>query len=216
MNSNLRALTLFFVLTSIHFVFGQQQVTPDLTKASDAKVWQQFNRTVTLNGGEAYLDARDNDGLLIYKNLTFENGVIEVDIKGKDVRGQSFVGVAFHGKNDSTYDAIYFRPFNFKSPDRGTHAVQYVSHPMFPWHVLREKFPEKYENPISPLVEPNEWFHATIRVKYPTVKVYVNNSETPTLEVEQLSDSKKGFIGLWVGNGSDGSFRNLRVTASKN
>jgi hypothetical protein len=215
MNNIFTAFTLIFLLIAIEFAFAQQ-VSPDLTKATDPNLWCQFNRTATVTADEVYLDAKENDGLLVYKDLVFENGVIDVDIKGKDVRGQSFVGVAFHGKNDSTFEAIYFRPFNFKSPDRGTHAVQYVSHPKFPWFVLREKFPEKYEDPITPVVEPNEWFHATIRVQYPSVKVYVNNNEKPTLEIEQLSDSKKGFIGLWVGNGSDGTFKNLRVSPGKN
>jgi len=41
------------------------------------------------------------------------------------------VGIAFHGSDNKTLDAIYFRPFNFQSTDpvRKIHAVQYVSHP---------------------------------------------------------------------------------------
>ena len=58
------------------------------------------------------------------------------DIRGKDVMQQSFVGVAFHGVNNETLDAVYFRPFNFRSDDpvRKVHAVQYISHPNYPWH----------------------------------------------------------------------------------
>jgi hypothetical protein len=43
------------------------------------------------------LSARENDGVAWLNGVTFSNGVIELDIRGKDVLQQSFVGVAFHG-----------------------------------------------------------------------------------------------------------------------
>jgi hypothetical protein len=82
------------------------------------------------------------------------------------------------------------------------------------WLSLRQAFPGRYENTISPLPEKeDEWFHAKIVVNYPSVKVYVARSETPSLEVEQLSNTKHGKVGLWVGNGSDGWFKNLVIKA---
>jgi len=47
------------------------------------------------------------------KGVEFSNGTIELDIRGKDLFQQSFVGIAFHGVDNETYDGIYFRPFNF-------------------------------------------------------------------------------------------------------
>jgi hypothetical protein len=44
-----------------------------------------------------------------------------------------------------------------------------------------------------------------------TVASVVNNAETPSLEVEKLTATNKGGIGLWVGNTSGGSFANLRI-----
>src|ERR1017187_621430 len=51
----------------------------------------------------------------------------------------SGLGIAFHGEDTSTYDAVYFRPFNFNTTDpvRKIHAVQYVSMPDNPWFRLR-------------------------------------------------------------------------------
>ena len=56
------------------------------------------------------------------------------DVKSKDVQQQGFVGVAFHGVDGTTYDAVYFRPVNFKAenPARRIRAVQCVSHPTYP------------------------------------------------------------------------------------
>src|SRR5207237_504148 len=100
---------------------------------------------------------------------------IELDIKGKDVQGQSFVGVAFHGVDDTTYDAVYLRPFNFKTDDpvRNTHAVQYVSHPTYPWQKLRAEHPGEYEQPVTPAPDPNGWFHVRVVVASPKVSVFV-------------------------------------------
>ena len=43
------------------------------------------------------------------------------------------------------------------------------------------------------------------------VSAFVNGADKPALTVEVLSDRLKGKVGLWVGNGSDGWFRNLKV-----
>jgi hypothetical protein len=37
----------------------------------------------------------------------------------------------------------------------------------------------------------------------------------PALDVRKLGSLERGQIGLWVGNGSDGDFSNLRITPSK-
>jgi hypothetical protein len=156
----------------------------------------------------------EGDGVAWLDAVNFTNGIIELDIKGKDVLQQSFVGIAFHSKDEKTLDAVYFRPFNFQSTDsvRRIHAVQYVSHPDFPWNVLRETQNGKYEKGIASAPNPNEWFHAKIIVDYPHVTVYVNNSPSPSLVIDKLNDRQNGKIGLWVGNNSGGEFANLVIT----
>jgi hypothetical protein len=132
-------------------------------------------------------------------------------ILSKILNREYYFPKTFHGINDSTYDAIYFRPFNFNNPERNGHSVQYISHPEYTWYKLREEHPNKFENMVSPIPEPNEWFHVTILVEYPVVKVFVNNDAKPTLEIKQLSNQKEGLIGFWVGNNSDGYFRNPKI-----
>ena len=107
---------------------------------------------------------------------------------------------------------LWINDLNFKSPERNGHSVQYISHPKNTWYYLRENFPEKYENPVKPVPEPTKWFHAKIVVDYPQVTVYVNDSSEPSLVIEQLSDRKEGPLGFWVGNNSEGWFRNLKIT----
>lgn len=156
----------------------------------------------------------EGDGIAWLKGVEFSNGTIELDIRGKDVLQESFVGIAFHGVNNETLDAIYFRPFNFQSTDpvRKIHAVQYISHPDNTWSVLREKYNGKYEKSITPAPKGNDWFHAKIVIQFPKVSVYINGNSEPILVIDKLNDRKTGKIGLWVGNNSDGDFANLQIS----
>ncbi len=176
------------------------------------------NRHITsfTDGNRAALrfDEQPGDGVGWWPETKFTDGAIEFDARGKDVFQKSFVGVAFHGVDEKTFDAVYFRPFNFRAADpaRRNHAVQYIAMPDHDWQLLRNKYPEKYEKPASPAPAPDEWFHVRIVVAHPKVSVFVNDANEPSLAVEQLSGRKTGWIGLWVGNNSGGEFANLKVT----
>ena len=193
----------------------------DLTKIADRAVWRIHNRDAKLvdEAGRKFvrLDARANDGIAWLIDSEFKEGSIEVDLRGKNAVGQSFVGIAFHGADDTTYDAVYFRPFNFKiaDPARRQRAVQYISHPKWTWEKLRAESPGKYEQPISPVPDPDGWFHARIVIEAGKISVFVNHAETPTLLVTPLSDRRRGRVGLWVGNGSMGDFSNLTLVPKK-
>ena len=201
----LLALVLSTMLTA-----QQKNITPDLSTYADTTKWTILNREVTYDDAIQF-DTRKGDGLLFLKDFEFTNGIIETDIKGENKPGQSFVGIAFHGINDSTYDAVYFRPFNFEKKERSNHSVQYIHMPGYGWKKLRTDFPEKYEDSLIIIPNPDNWFHAKIEVNYPKVEVYIENSETPTLIVEQISKAGKGWVGFWVGYNSKGSFKNLSI-----
>lgn len=189
--------------------FAQQQ------RAGDLSVYNR-KLIVTNDHGVSiiHLDEADNDGIAWVKDAKFTNGNIGIDIKGKDELQKSFVGIAFHGVNDTSFDCIYFRPFNFKAADpmRKAHAVQYVSIPKYDWQRLRTEFPNKYEKPLNTPPDPNGWFHARIAVKGKKISVYVNNEAKPSLEIEQILPMNGTMIGYWVGNGSAGDWKNLKIT----
>lgn len=193
-------------------------IQPDLDALADGKGLNPSNRTITrLTDGArkgVRLSEAQGEWPVYLQGVEFANGTIEIDIKGRDVQGASFVGVAFHGVDGTTYDAIYFRPFNFKTEDaaRRVRAVQYISHPVHPWQKLRAEHPNKYEKGANPVPDPNGWFHARVVVASPNVSVFIDDGKEPALVVEQLSDRKKGLVGIWVGNGSGGDFANLKIT----
>jgi Domain of Unknown Function (DUF1080) len=199
-------------------VLGQKKaIEPDLAALAEGKGLKVFNRSLSVLSDGAKKGVRlsesPGDGVAYLEGVEFANGAIEIDIRGKDVQQQSFVGVVFHGLDEKTYDAVYFRPFNFKAEDpaRRLRAVQYISHPTYTWNKLRTEHPGKYEQPVNPVPDPNGWFHARIVVASPKVSVFVNDAKEPSLVVEQLSDRKKGLVGLWVGNTAGGDFANFKI-----
>ena len=48
-------------------------------------------------------------------------------------------------------------------------------------------------------------------MKGPTVRVFVNGLDKPSLVVDRIGAEENGWIGFWVGAGSDGKFANLKV-----
>lgn len=201
-------------------VFAQapQAIIPDFARLAEGKGAQVVNRALTV-GTEAgrtvvRLDARPGEGGVLFDGIQLGEGIIEVDLKGKDVAQRSFLGVAFHVVDWTTLDAVYFRPFNFRAggAEQRSHAVQYISHPGNSWQRLRTERPGQFEQPIDPPPDPGDWFHARIVLAGGRVDVFVNGSAKPSLSVEDLGAAKSGGVALWVGTGSDGAFANLTIT----
>ncbi len=208
-----------FMLSAPTFPAAQSKsIEIDLAALARANKLTAGNRTVspliegTRNG--VRLSANESEPVAYIPGMELADGTIELDIRGKDVQQQSFVGVAFHGVDATTYDAIYFRPFNFKTEDaaRRIRAVQYVSHPTNTWQKLRTDHPGQYEKAVNPIPDPNGWFHVRVVVASPKVSVFVDDGKEPSLVVDQLSARGKGLVGLWVGNMSGGDFANLKIT----
>lgn len=164
------------------------------------------------------INEKSGEGIVWLQNQKFSNGTIEIDLKGQDVFQKSFLGIAFHGQNDSIYEAVYFRPFNFHAKDsvRRIHAVQYIAHPDFTWEKLRKERNAEFEKAIPNAPNPNEWFHARIEISATEVTVFVEENPNPLLRVKRLSAFSDGKIGLFVGDNSGGKFANLKIIRFKN
>jgi hypothetical protein len=168
---------------------------------------------------DAPMTAGDAGRLAILTNTSFQDGVIEVDLTGDVMTGASqaargFVGMVFRAASDNShFECFYLRPTNGRADDqvRRNHSVQYISIPGFPWQLLREKFPEKYESYVD--LQPAEWTKVKIEVKGDHAKLYVHGNAQPSLIVNDLKQPVgSGAVGLWVGPATVAHFSNLRVT----
>lgn len=201
---------LIISLCTLSFLSTAAQHITTYPDINDKSKWKVYNRKINVDT-TIHLNSNQGDGVVWFKDLIFKDGEIELDIKGKDIQGKSFVGIAFHGQNDTSYEAVYFRPFNFKSPDKNNHSIQYISHPENPWFKLRELFPGLYESKIIPAPNPDQWFHVKIIITPRQIQVSVNKSNNYSFIIEKLLPKSAGLVGFWVGNGSDGTFRNLKI-----
>jgi hypothetical protein len=152
--------------------------------------------------------------------LEFSNGSIEVDVAGAPAPdapegARGFVGIAFRLQPDNeTFDAFYLRPTNGRADDqqRRNRSVQYISHPEWPWFRLREETPARYEAYVD--LVPGEWTKVRIDVEGDTGRLFVHDSQQPTLIVNDLKTGAqgRGAVALWLDVGTVAHFRDLKVT----
>jgi hypothetical protein len=221
----MKTIALAMALTCLGLTHVSAQGRPDvpnLAAVTDARAWKLIHASaenVEADGKRAVRLVAEGDsangivGLALPLAPGFRTGTIEVDLKGKNVRQRSFLGVAFNVTDETTFEAIYFRPFNFKAeePVRGR-SVQYVAWPESTWEHLRKTAPGRFEQPVHPVPDPDSWFHVRIEVTDRQVRVFVDNANEPSLVVSRLLiGDKRRPAGLFV-DSADGLYANLRIT----
>jgi hypothetical protein len=202
----------------------EKGISPDLAKIAGGKGWSMHNATAEVVAGEGKsgvrLKAKADSitgiaGLVLADDVEFTEGVIEIDLKGRDVR-PSFLGVAFNVADEKTFEAVYFRPFNFNTNGEfKSRAVQYVAWPEHPWNELRKNRPGEFEGQVNSVPDANEWFHARFVIEMKQVRVYVNKSKDSCLVVNRLAAGGRGRkLGLFVDTG-DGLYANLKISKTR-
>ncbi len=194
--------------------------TIDLASAFAGTRLRAVNRQVTTVDGQpgvVRVSEGAGAGVIWIEGTDFAEGVIAVDVRGRDLQGQSFVGLAFHRTSDDSYEGVYLRPFNFRTgdPARRQHAVQYIAVPDYDWPRLRQEFPEQFESSVDPSLDPEGWVTLRVAVSAGRITIHAGDTRTPALEVRALGAAGSGLIGLWVGNGSNGDFANLRIAPAR-
>jgi hypothetical protein len=159
------------------------------------------------------LNRKRGDGMAIINDFKFDKGIINLELKGENNPGKSFVGIAFNIQNDSTYEAVYFRPFNFQSDEkvRREHSVQYIYHPKYTWQFLRTNYEGQFESDYPRQPMPDEWFGVNVKIDDKKVYVYDQETSTELLAIDRLTKQVSNRIGLWTGFNSKGEFRNLKI-----
>lgn len=200
---------------------ARSEVRPDVAKIGDAAAWSTMNaesRVAVENGYKVLRLAPiggngkgSNIGMALVAGVACAEGAIDVDLRGQGEGSASFVGVAFGVEDAARYEAVYFRPFRFRSTDvvDRSHAVQYVAWPEHTWEALRAQSPGVYESAIAPAPDPAGWFHARIEIGHTTVKVFIDGAAQPTLVVNRLRNARGG-VALWV-DSQEASFANLQI-----
>lgn len=154
------------------------------------------------------------------KDIEFQNGTIEVKVYSKLLAdapdyARGFIGVTFRINDDnSKFEGIYIRPTNGRCEiqSRRNASTQYFSYPEYKFDYFRKEAPGMYESYVD--IGLDEWIDVKIVVDGEHAELYVNGVSQPTLIVNDLKHGKdaSGAIGLWVDIGSEGYFRDLKIT----
>jgi hypothetical protein len=153
------------------------------------------------------------------KDISFHNGMIELEVSGApsktaEATARGFIGVAFRIQADRLhYEEIYLRPSNGRAEnqEQRNHATQYVSAPDWPWNRLRQETPGRYESYVD--LEAGVWTRMRIVVQGTEARLFVGGASQPCLIVHDLKlGDGAGGIALWIGPGTEGYFRNVRIT----
>lgn len=155
------------------------------------------------------------------KGLDLQNGIVEFKMLSRIqnpspfAQAQGFIGLAFRVAADNkAFEAIYLRPRVGRMDNQfaRNHTVQYFAYPDFKFEKLRKpEYKSQYESYAD--VALDEWITMRYEINGTSVKLYVNNQKSATFVVPQmLSRSKSGSIGLWVDIGTEGYFRDLKIT----
>ena len=150
----------------------------------------------------------------------FHDGTIDVDVRARlmhwaDVDCRGFIGIVFRASEDSDrFESFYVRPRNGRSctePQRRIHTMQYFSYPGYTFAYFRERGITDYEAKAD--IEMDEWIHIRAEVAGASAKFYVDDMDTPALVVDEMFGGAdlRGGVGLYVDNGTQGHFRNLKV-----
>jgi hypothetical protein len=221
------AITLL-ALSALPALSQNSSITLPLNDAAQVTPRNTTVKAVNYRGSEA-LEVRitgpyrgfDQDTFAYIPGLDFHDGTIELDVAGSlqpsaqpDARG--FIGIAFRideAGGSFANEGLYIRPTNGRAEDqvRRNHSTQYFSFPGFAFDRFRKEAPERYESHADMVVD--EWTHLKIEVSGASARFYVGNAAQPALVVRDLKRGADahGTVGLWVGDGTDGHFRNLLV-----
>jgi hypothetical protein len=164
----------------------------------------------------------DNPTFSRIKGLEFHNGIIEIEVAGRPLpdaipEARGFIGVAFRIKDDlSAFECMYLRPTNGRAEQqlRRNRATQYFSYPDWKFDRLRTEVPGQYEAYVDLVT--GAWTKMRIEVEGDKAKLFVHDNEHPTIIVNDLKHGPDltGGIGLYIDNGTEGFFKNLKVSPS--
>ena len=169
---------------------------------------------------DSTLSGSDLPTFVKIKGIDFKDGTIEVKVlsrllKNAPAYARGFIGVAFHiDPLNSKFEGIYLRPTNGRAEDqlRRNHSIQYFSYPDYGFDRLRKEAEGVYESYAD--MGLNEWITMRIEVKGKQARLFLNDTKQPSLIVNdlKLGDNVSGAIGLWVDGGTEGYFKDLKIT----
>jgi hypothetical protein len=217
-----RFLLIAAIIVSINSY--SQTIRLDTNRLEAVNVYMSIEKLMGTKVVKAIKDSSvkefDEPTFVKIKGVDFTNGIIEVKVLSRLLKNapefaRGFIGVAFRINDSNTkFESIYLRPTNGRANDqvRRNHSIQYYSYPDYKFDRLRKESPERYESYAD--MDLNKWITIRIEVKDAQAKLFLNNNTQPSIIVNDLKHgaNASGAIALWVDVGTEGYFKDLKIT----
>lgn len=147
------------------------------------------------------------DTAVYLPDVEFQDGTIEVDIAPLD---RLIPGIGFRGRDDETWcNKILLNHWRGKKKDQGEFVEQAVvtrrNGTVLILNIRRSGRDNSHDMMDGPA-----WFHVKAVIQADKVKVYLNGSDEPSIELGAMLDgNERGVLGLCGG----GYFANFQYTA---
>lgn len=165
------------------------------------------------------IDEFDSNTYAKLPHVVFHNGTITVKVRSRLLPdapdfARGFIGVAFRiNETNTAFECFYVRPTNGRINDsiRQHRACQYFSYPEYTFDYFRRNNITCYENKAD--IGLDEWMILKLVIAGEQGMFYVNDMDTPVLEVGKMKHGNGlfGGIGLFVDTGTEGYFKDLSV-----
>jgi hypothetical protein len=219
----MKSFIIFFTVMIFSLRLSAQRIKINKENLEANQVYLSFvkikGKEVVKLEADTTIKATDEATIVKLKSFDFKNGTIEVKVlsrlmKNAPAFARGFIGLAFRiGEKNEKFESIYIRPTNGRVDDqiRRNRSIQYFAFPDYRFDKLRKTDPEKYESYTD--MGLNEWIIMRIEVAGAQAKLFLNNSKQPSLVVNdlKLGTDNAGSIGLWIGNWTEGYFKDLKV-----
>lgn len=154
-------------------------------------------------------------------DTSFHNGIIEVKMLSRLLPdapdfARGFIGIAYRISNDDTkFESFYVRPTNGRKcddPIRRSHGCQYFSYPKYTFAYFRDNHITKYEAPVD--IDLDEWISLKAVISGSHAEFYIDDLKEAILVVDDMKHGSDltGSIGFFVDIGTEGFFKDLKVT----
>ncbi len=149
---------------------------------------------------------KNDIGFLWINTFDFVEGNIDLDLKGLDASPQRYIGLAFYGQNDTTYQALCISPYALLNEDftLRKNAIKYFATPI-PKEINALLCDEVAKSTI------NRWFHCRLQVKNKKVEVYIDDNATPSFSSNLIDGKVGGKFGVFFSAGAGGEFGNIKI-----
>jgi len=186
----LRNIKLLFFCVAFTTAHAQATLDENFIPFTSAFWDLEKAKVLTIDGRQAIT------GSALLVEQTFENGIIEMELKTDGSRG--FPGITFRGDGAGNGESIYLRPQNSGRHD----AAQYA--PLFNeqtcWQLY---YGEGFT--ASPTIPANQWITLRIEIKDSKARVFLNDINLPVLLIPNLK-GKSGPGRILITDGGNGTY----------